>query len=410
MSQETTLQPGPETAVPRGGFAARVRWRMLGSAAPVFPGFEIDICDPSPDREKADAEWHNDRVRRMLVAHPEVRRLIKPNPFTAVLCVLVAALQVGLACAAGLVPWWVVLLVAYVGGSLISLNLFMLAHECNHGLVFRSARLNRWLYTLVSLPMGQPGHHTWWIEHHVHHSDLGAKKDFIKRRRTFFLLADITSPLFFPFAPLMLVLQIMRSVLGLLMYVAGLFVGRLTPGRRTLAVLADVHLVSGYQKYRFPVWAAAYAGLSLALFGGVFLVAGWHGVVYLLGSTAFMCGFLNPMLFGMMLSNSHFHGAAHYQPSSSYYGWLNRLTLNFGLHTEHHDISSVPWNKLPELRRRAPDFYDPLHQTTSYTALALKFVFGSKEVFAQQFDNETLRNVAMLRGADDATLTPCQAT
>lgn len=386
----------PPAAEHRSGLTSRFRWRMVGSPAPMFPGFELDICDPTPDGGKPDADWHNDRVRRMMAAHPELRTLIRPNPWTAVWCVLVAGLQVGLACAAGFMPWWAMLPVAYVVGSMVNLCLFMLAHECNHGLVFRSTRLNRWLFTLTSLPMGQPAHHTWWIEHHVHHSDLGAKKDFIKRRRTFFLLADTLTPLFFPFAPIMLVMQVARTLLGLVMYVGGLFVGRFSPGPRTMAVLADVHLVSGYQKYRFPFWAVAYSLLSIALFVGVFLVAGWNGVLYLLASAAFMSGFLNPVLFGMILSNSHFHGAAHYQPSSSYYGWLNKVSFNFGLHTEHHDIASIPWNRLPDLRRMAPEFYDDLHQTPSYTGLAMKFVFGSKDVFAQQFASEGERNKAML--------------
>jgi sphingolipid 4-desaturase/C4-monooxygenase len=155
----------PSTApLPPGGFITGYKLRMIGTPAPVFPGFEIDICDPTPEGQKPDAEWHNARVRDMLKAHPEIRTLIRPNPWTAVWCVLLAAAQVGLAVGAGWMDWWLVVSAAYVVGSWLNLNLFMLAHECNHGLVFRSTRLNRWLYTLTSLPMGQPGHHTWWIE------------------------------------------------------------------------------------------------------------------------------------------------------------------------------------------------------------------------------------------------------
>ena len=67
------------------------------------------------------------------------------------------------------------------------------------------------------------------------------------------------------------------------------------------------------------------------------------------------------MMFGLILSNSHFHGTRYQQPSSSYYGWLNWVTFNFGLHTEHHDLARIPWVRLPQLRKIAPEFYDNLY-------------------------------------------------
>ena len=79
------------------------------------------------------------------------------------------------------------LLVAYFIGSSINIMLFQLGHECVHGLVFKRQSWNRVLFTLTTLPMFLSGHHTWWAEHLVHHTDMGAKKDFITRRRTFFL-------------------------------------------------------------------------------------------------------------------------------------------------------------------------------------------------------------------------------
>ena len=381
--------------LPPGGFRLRMRLRMLGTPAPVYPGFEVDISEPSPADEKRDAEWHNDRVQAMLKAHPEIRKLIGQNRWTALWCIVFASLQIGLAVVLADQPFWLVTLVAYLIGSLVNLNLFMLAHECNHGLVFRSTALNRWLFTLTSLPMFLSAHHAWWIEHHVHHSDLGAKKDFIKRRRTFFLLTRYNSPMFIPYALIMLVMQAARSALGLAVYAAGLLRGQWRPGELALSILADVHLVSGYHKYRMPFWAVAYALLALALPAALWAAFGWKAVVYLLLSQTFATGFLHPLTFGMVLSNSHFHGADRYQPTSSYYGWLNWITFNFGYHTEHHDISSIPWSRLPELRRLASEFYDDLHQTRSYAGLALQFVFRMHR-FKGYFDSEERRNAEML--------------
>jgi sphingolipid delta-4 desaturase len=391
----TTLPPSPPTPLPPGGFQVRFHVRMLGTPAPVFPGFEVDYAEASPESEKQDAEWHHDRVRGMLAAHPEIRELIGQDLWTALWCVVFAGLQIGLAVGLASQPVWLILVVAYAFGTLINMNLFMLAHECNHSLVFRSPTANRWLFTLTTLPMFLSAHHAWWIEHHVHHSDLGAKKDFIKRRRTFFLLTRYTTPLFIPYALFMLIAQVVRSAIGLLVYAAGLLRGQWKPGPRALAVLADVHLVSGYQKYRMPFWAVAYSVLSLALPATLWWACGWKAVFYLLMSQTFTTGFLHPLMFGMILSNSHFHGADLYQPTSSYYGWLNWITFNFGYHTEHHDLASIPWSRLPALRRLAPEFYDHLHQTPSYVGLALQFVFRMHQ-FKGYFDAEERKNAEML--------------
>jgi len=373
---------------------------MLGTPAPVFPGFEIDITTPVPDGEKPDAVWHNTRVKNMLKDHPEIRDLIGNHPATALWCLAFVGVQLGMAFIAAGQPWWVILIAAYIIGAWANVNLFMLGHECNHGLVFKRTTWNRWLYTLTTMPMFLSAHHAWWIEHHTHHNDLGAKKDFIKRRRTFFLMTRRESPLLIPFALIMLITQAIRSTIGLISYLTDLCRFRLTPGATTLSILADEHLVSGYHKYRFPRWAVVYAVLSLALPIGLYCWLGWGPVLYLIASATFMTGFMHPLMFGMILSNSHFHGAKIYQPSSSYYGWYNKLTFNFGLHTEHHDIASIPWNRLPALRKLAPEYYDPLHKTTSYIGLAMLFVFGPKEQFADIFANEELRNSEMLGTTD----------
>ncbi len=386
--------------------------RILGTPAPVFPGFEVDISDSVPDDQKPDAVWHRDRAKNMIRAHPEIKELFGNTPSTAFWCLLLAGLQVGLAVVAGGAPWWVMLLVAYVVGGWLNLNLFQLAHECNHNLVFKKTSWNRWLFTFTSLPMFMSGHHTWWIEHHVHHNDLGARKDFITRRRTFFLLTrqDVYlgfvrrgilyklccaffSPVFMPFALFMLVMQVFRSLLGLIVYFFGsLLRGRLDPGPTALAILADEHLISGYEHYGTKRWAVIYPLFSLGMGVALFCFVGWQAVVYLLLSQLFATGFLHPVNFGLILSNSHFHGHKRYQPSSSYYGWYNWLTFNFGLHTEHHDIMGIPWSRLGNLRKIAPEFYDDLIITKSFSRLAMLFAFASRETMEQEFDNEDMRN------------------
>lgn len=55
-----------------------------------------------------------------------------------------------------------------------------------------------------------------------------------------------------------------------------------------------------------------------------------------------------------------------------------------GFHTEHHDLPTVPWNRLPKLTRVAPEFYDKLATHSSYSRLLWSFVVeGSPAINAR---------------------------
>src|SRR5262249_34868248 len=159
---------------------------------------------------------------------------------------------------------WLMLLVAWAIGSSINIMLFQLGHECVHGVGFRRPSANRLLFTFTTLPMFLSGHHTWWPRHLGHHTDIGAKKSFIAPPGTFFLATRLTSPLFLPYSLFMLLMQMARSIVGLVMWIFGsLLRGRLRPGKWTLTVLADEHLVSGYEKEGYTGWAVWYPLINL---------------------------------------------------------------------------------------------------------------------------------------------------
>jgi sphingolipid 4-desaturase/C4-monooxygenase len=62
------------------------------------------------------------------------------------------------------------------------------------------------------------------------------------------------------------------------------------------------------------------------------------------------------------------------QETNSYVGPCNRLAFNVGLHNENNDFTGVPWHRLPELRRRASEFYADQPMVRSYLALCWRFV------------------------------------
>ena len=60
----------------------------------------------------------------------------------------------------------------------------------------------------------------------------------------------------------------------------------------------------------------------------------------------------------------------------SYYGLLNYFTWNVGYHNEHHDFPYIAWTQLPELRKIAHEFYDPLPQVHSWCGVIWYFFFS----------------------------------
>jgi sphingolipid delta-4 desaturase len=249
----------------------------------------------------------------------------------------------------------------------------------------------------------------------VHHNHLGSEKDFVKRRRSVLLVFKdrifgylpgpgvrrmttwITTPLFWPISAFMIVTQMIRAAVGLVVYaVTAVFNRQLKPNDFTLAILADEHLVSGYKKYKLESWAVTYPLASFAMMFAIYYFFGWVPLIYLFLSALFLTGFLHPLTFGLMLSNSHFHGHQCYQPSASNYGPVNWVTFNFGMHTEHHDFHYIPWFRLGELRKLAPEFYEPLKQTKSFCKLAFQFAFGTRDAF----NNEEYRNLEMLNSPE----------
>ena len=124
-------------------FRPKFHIRVLGSAAPVFPGFEVDILDRVPDDEKPEAVWHRDRARAILRAHPEVRELFGHSPQHGIVLRVCAGSQVALAAVSAHLPIWAVIALAWVFGSMLNVCLFQLAHECNHNLIFKKTFWNR---------------------------------------------------------------------------------------------------------------------------------------------------------------------------------------------------------------------------------------------------------------------------
>lgn len=115
--------------------------------------------------------------------------------------------------------------------------------------------------------------------------------------------------------------------------------------------------------------------------------ASFNALVYLIMSS-FLAGSLHPCaghfiaehyVFGKQQPTNALDGIGPVPETFSYYGPLNRLTYNVGLHNEHHDFPAIPWTRLPALRHIASEFYDELPSHQSWVIVIWQFIWD-KEV------------------------------
>lgn len=115
--------------------------------------------------------------------------------------------------------------------------------------------------------------------------------------------------------------------------------------------------------------------LVLGFDGAVLYFWGLKSLTYLLAGTL-LGGGLHPMAGHLIAEHYCFVDG---QETYSYYGPLNALTYNVGLHNEHHDFPQVPHSRLHRLRAIAPEFYEPLARHASWVWVIWTFL-TDKEV------------------------------
>src|SRR2546423_1248531 len=119
---------------------------------------------------------HPERTRAILRAHPEVRSLMGRNPSTALIALLVVAVQSAIAFGMsrlGPNGWWVGLLLAYAFGAFANHCTYVIIHDATHNLVFRSKFLNKMTAIVADLPNLFPGAISFGVYHLKHHAHQG---------------------------------------------------------------------------------------------------------------------------------------------------------------------------------------------------------------------------------------------
>lgn len=292
-------------------------------------------------------EPHRSRRMAILKAHPEVKRLMGYEPLTKYVSFGVLALQLSTAiylskCTSLHPLSWQFLLIAYAVGGTANQNTFLAIHEITHNLAFRGLRANRLWAIFVNAAIGVPYAMAFKPYHLEHHKYLGEEG------------TDTDLPTKFESV-------VLRNVLGKAFFATfQIFFYALRPGF--------------VRAQRPTVWHALNIAFILVFDTLLVRCFGWVALIYLLQSS-FFAGSLHPCAAHFIAEHYMFGGIQ--QETWSYYGPLNILAYNVGYHNEHHDFPSVPWTRLPQLRRLAPEFYDCLPRHTSWPMVTVRFILGS---------------------------------
>jgi len=302
------------------------------------------VSEPLSFQVSTEREPHLDRGRKILAAHPEIKQLIGPTRWTAFWTVMLVVGQVALASLLADQPWWVMLLVAWTVGAVMTHGLWVLIHECTHNLAFTRPRDNALLQLFANLPIVFPASMGFRKFHLLHHRYQGDPE----------LDADIPGPLE--------ARLIGNSFVGKAFWMFNFWI-------------FQALRVTRFKKVKlWDAWYVANWAIQIAFCVGVVLSLGWGALAYLFLASIFAIG-LHPL--GARWVQEHYTVASP-QETYSYYGPLNRVAFNVGFHNEHHDVMRVAWNRLPRVRDMAPEFYAPLKHHTSWTRLWLQFLFDKR--------------------------------
>ena len=270
-------------------------------------------------------EWsHRQRRIAMLRDVPQVRALFGPCRATALFTAIIVACQFGLAWGVAGASWWLVLVLAYAVGAFLAHFLNVVIHECSHNLVFRSTPLNKAMAIFANLPNLLPSAIPFRHYHLLHHRFLGHHG----------MDADVPSR--------WEIALVGRGRFGKLMW--------LLAQPFTYSVINPLAVV---RRIPFDRWLIANCIAVVCASTAVGCGLGSGAIIYLALSVYFSVG---PHPTGAHILQEHIIFGVR-QETYSYYGPVNAISINHGLHVEHHDFPNVAGPRLAKLRDAAHRYY-----------------------------------------------------
>lgn len=309
-----------------------------------FLGFnKLDLRINTPDDEWVfKEEPHSSRRQEILRKYPEIKRLMGYDPSIAYIVTAEVLVQILVCWMLRDANWSTIFILAYCFGGVLNHSLGSAIHEIGHNLAFGHSRpwANRLLSIWCNLPIVAPMAISYKKYHQDHHRYLGEENqdvDIPTRLESFLFRHPITKILW-------------------------------------LAVHPIIHAIRPFYKSPKPLtgWELINTACQMTFNGLILYFLGIKSLTYLLAGTLLALGF-HPLAGHFISEHYLFHGK---QATTSYYGPLNFILFNVGYHIEHHDFPYIPYNRLPEVRKIAAEYYDhPYH--TSWVKVLWDFVFDS---------------------------------
>ncbi|MEO1627837.1 MAG: fatty acid desaturase, partial [Bacteroidota bacterium] len=307
------------------------------------------------------------RCREIIKKHPEIVKLIGRNPYTGLILAGLVGLQMTIAISMGYLGmsyWWLALIIAYCVGAFANHSLYVVIHEATHNLIFKNRTLNRWAGVIADLPNAVPGamgFHTYHLKHHAHLGEYENDTDLATHWEA--RLVGNSS---------------VRKAIWLMLF----------PVFQIIRTFRMTHVTT------FNKWMVINIVVVFAVDAVLWYFFGFGTVFYLLASMMFALG-LHPL--GARWIQEHYTLDAE-QETHSYYGPLNFFCLNMGYHNEHHDFPAIPWNRLPEVKRLAPEYYETLNAHQSWTKLLLEFIFNPEYTLYSRVRRPLPENEVAVKG------------
>ncbi len=295
----------------------------------------VDVDYPEP---------HRARGKDLLQEHPEIKELFGRNPWTAVICVALVAVDVALAAAMQSLPWWAMVLCAWGIGAFIAHCLFAIIHEAAHKRILRGRLGNEivgWIANMPQLVPSASSFRNYHLKHHRYQGDPEFDADLASQAEADWV-GNSTA----------------RKVIWQVFY----------------PLFQTVRTAKFQKNGKIPFWTKYVVINAVVVFAfdaAIIYFAGWWAFAYLLLSLSFSLG-LHPLSARLIQEHFVLHDD---QETYSYYGPANKVSLNVFYHNEHHDFPAVAWNNLPKVTAIASDYYeDELYHHPSLTKLWLRFL------------------------------------
>lgn len=307
-----------------------------------------------------DYHTHSRRRALILAKYPQIRRLMVYDPvFKWKVLATVGIQMISFLFLSWVHSFWVLFLAAYFFGGVINHSLTLAIHDISHNQAYGYGRpfANRLFGMVANLPLGFPMSVTFRKYHADHHTFLGKQADTdlpTEWEGRFFntslrkILWLILNPLFYALRPVII-----------------------SPKPVEVAEVLNVvvQLSFDYVVYR-------YLGLHILLymFLGSLVCMGLHPIAGHFLTEHYVFFYENDYLDKLRIHQKELSDKLLVPETFSYYGPLNAITWNVGYHVEHHDFPNIPSSLLPEVRRIAAEFYEPLCYHTSWTKALLRYI------------------------------------